>query len=185
MDDAAVVDHTRSWIRTFVIGLGLCPFAGRVFDAGLIRYVVSPARDEAGLLADVDRELRLLHATPMAEIETTLVICPHILVDFRDFNDFVGVVEDRLADLHLDGIIQVASFHPRYQFAGTDAASVENYTNRSPYPMLHLLREASVSAVADDPDALLAIPEHNIATLRALGKAEVLKKLDAAGRAPG
>jgi hypothetical protein len=178
-DDALVLDRTRRWVQSFVIALGLCPFARRVVDDGLLRYAVSAARDEAALLADLERELHALSATPPAQVETTLLIHPHVFGDFLAYNDFLGVVEERLDEWQLTGSVQVASFHPRYQFAGTSADAVENCTNRSPYPMLHLLREASVTAVADDPDELLRIPERNIAALRALGLAEVRQRLAA------
>ena len=175
MDHAIIIDETRRWIAAIVIGLNLCPFARRVFDADRIRFVVSAAMDEPTLLADLTDELKLLAAS--TSIETTLLIHPHALTDFLDYNDFLDVGDERIEALGLTGVIQLASFHPRYQFADTDADAVENYTNRSPYPMLHLLREESIDAIADDPDDLLAIPERNIETLRALGRAKILQML--------
>jgi uncharacterized protein len=172
-----VVEHTRRWISSFVIGLGLCPFARQVFDAGLIRYAVSHARDENTLLNDLTSELNLLRASASTQIETTLLIHPHVLGNFLDYNDFLGVVDQVLEELRLQGAIQVASFHPQYRFAGTEPEAAENYTNRSPYPMLHLLREASVSRAADASDEVVKIPRRNIETMRNLGRRQILKRL--------
>jgi hypothetical protein len=169
MDERAVIDRTRRWIATMVIGLNLCPFARRVFESGAIRYVVSKAEDVEGLLADLHEELQTLVSTPIETVETTLLIHPHVLGDFLDYNDFLGDADRRIADLGLAGVVQIASFHPAYRFAESDADAVENYTNRSPYPMLHLLREASVSAVSGDAEEVSKIPERNIETLRRLG----------------
>ena len=173
MDAQTVIDQTRRWISSMVIGLNLCPFARRVFEADTIRYVVSAAEDSQSLLDELGRELTSLAASPISSVETTLLIYPHVLGDFLDYNDFLDVAEQRIADLDLEGVIQIASFHPRYQFADTKADDVENFTNRSPYPMLHLLREDSITAIADDADELLAIPERNIATLRNLGRERI------------
>jgi hypothetical protein len=166
-----------------VIGLNLFPFARRVFEADKIRYVVSDARDGGALLGDLTGELEALAAAPAARVETTLLIHPHALANFLDYVDFLDVGERLVGDLGLRGAIQIASFHPDYQFAGTRPDAVENYTNRSPYPMLHLLREESVSEVANDPDALLEIPRRNEETLRRLGREKVLEKLKAIGGA--
>jgi uncharacterized protein len=174
-----VINATQRWISSVVIGLNLCPFAERVFKLGLIRYTVSEARNEPTLLVDFAAELRLLASTPITSVETTLLIHPNVLGDFLDYNDFLGIGERVIADLELEGVIQIAGFHPAFQFAESDAGAVENYTNRSPYPMLHLLREESVSAVASDADALLEIPQRNIRTLRDLGRKRVMEMLDA------
>lgn len=179
MNKETVIEDTRRWIASMVIGLNLCPFAQRVFDAELIRYAVSDAHDEEGLLQELADELKALAAAPIATIETTLLIHPQAFGDFLDYNDFLGAAEQLVADLGFEGVIQIASFHPQYQFADTAADAVENYTNRSPYPMLHLLREASISAIADDERKLLEIPERNIATLRALGLAKILERIKA------
>lgn len=178
MDEAAAIAATREWVRNFVVGLQLCPFAQRVFDAGLIRYVVAAGRDEEEVLRELTAEVGLLVSTPRTEVETTLVLVPHALQDFLDFNDFVGEVEDRIARLGLEGVVQVAGFHPRYRFEGTGEEDVENFTNRSPFPMLHLLREDSISETGWAEEDLLAIPERNIATLRRLGLEEVRKRLE-------
>jgi uncharacterized protein len=163
-----VVRATRHWLEAAVLGLGLCPFAGPVHQQGLIRYAVSLAETLDDLLDDLIDELRFLAAADPAEVETTLLIHPRVFDDFLDFNDFLGVAEETVADLDLEGILQVASFHPRYQFEGTAPDDIENYTNRSPYPILHLLREESVErAVAAHPDPD-SIYRTNIETLRRL-----------------
>ena len=174
MDEWAVIDRTRRWISSMVIGLNLCPFARRVFDAGAIRLVVSSANDVSTLLAQLDHELTSLASTPIKTFETTLLIHPLVLGDFLDYNDFLGIADRRIAELGLEGVVQIASFHPAYQFAEAEADAVENYTNRSPYPMLHLLREESITAVSGDPDELLEIPRRNIATLRKLGREKII-----------
>jgi uncharacterized protein len=167
--DEEIVAATRAWLEKAVIGLDLCPFAKAVHLRDQIRYVVSDAETPEALLADLLRELQLLAAADPEEVETTLLIHPRALTDFLDYNDFLDVADAAVAGLGLAGEIQVASFHPRYQFAGTGPDDIENYTNRSPYPMLHLLREASVEhAVEGFPDAS-RIYEKNIETLRRLG----------------
>lgn len=164
-----IIAATRAWLERAVIGLDLCPFAKAVHIRDQIRYVVSEAETPEALLADLLRELQALAAADPEEVETTLLIHPRTLADFLDYNDFLDVADAAVADLGLTGEIQVASFHPRYQFAGTGADDVENYTNRSPFPMLHLLREASVErAVEAFPDAS-RIFEKNVETLRRLG----------------
>src|SRR5437899_171605 len=126
MDHQALIDATRRWIAAVVIGLDLCPFARRVFEAERIRYVVSDARDEETLLAELAGELQRLATAPAEVIETTLLIHPRVLTDFLDYNDFLGVAERLIDDLDLSGIVQIASFHPDYQFAGTEPDAVEN-----------------------------------------------------------
>ena len=173
MDESAVIAATRRWVWDMVIGLNLCPFARRVFESDRIRYVVTDAADGEALLAALGRELAALPATPRAEVETTLLIHPNALADFLDYNDFLAVADRLVRRLGLRGVIQIASFHPHYQFAGTTPDAVENFTNRSPYPMLHLLREASVTEVAADPARLADIPARNVETLRRLGHAGI------------
>lgn len=164
-----VVVATRTWLERAVIGLDLCPFAKSVHLKDQIRYVVSEAERPEDLLEHLLRELRFLAAADPEEVETTLLIHPGALEEFLDYNDFLDVADAALAELGLEGEIQVASFHPRYQFAGTAPEDIENYTNRSPYPMLHLLREASVErAVAAFPETE-TIYEKNMETLRRLG----------------
>ncbi|HEY2295732.1 MAG TPA: DUF1415 domain-containing protein [Thermoanaerobaculia bacterium] len=164
-----IVKATRRWLEKAVIGLNLCPFAKPVHARDQIRYVVTEAETPEELLADLIDELQTLAAAEPEEIETTLLIHPRVLNDFLDYNDFLGVAEETVADLGLEGVLQIASFHPGYQFAGTEPDDVTNYTNRSPYPTLHLLREASVEkAVATVPDTA-EIYERNMETLRRLG----------------
>lgn len=166
---AQAIAETRAWVERAVIGLNLCPFAKAVHVKNQVRYVVSVATDEDGLLAELCGEMEQLVAADPAQIDTTLLIHPQLLNDFLDFNDFLGAADDALERLGLEGVLQVASFHPQFQFAGTEADDVSNATNRSPYPTLHLLREASVDrAVAAFPEAE-AIYENNMRTLDALG----------------
>jgi hypothetical protein len=170
LDVPGVIAATRHWLEKAVIGLDLCPFAKAVHRERRIRYVVSAATAPADLLAALLDELERLTTTAPGEVETTLLIHPRALADFLQFNDFLSVVEAAVEDLGLAAILQVATFHPRYQFAGTQPDDVENYTNRSPYPTLHLLRQASVErAVASLPNPA-AIFEKNIATLQRLGR---------------
>jgi hypothetical protein len=176
MNTDTVIDETRRWIAEIVIGLNLCPFARRVFEGGLVRYAVTEAQDATTLLTDLDRELRRLASAPIAESETTLLIHPQVFGDFLAYNNFLDAAEGLVGALDLEGVIQIASFHPHYQFAETEPDAVENYTNRSPYPMLHLLREESIDAIALDEAELLDIPRRNIETLRALGRDAILAK---------
>lgn len=165
---AQVIAETTDWIDRVVIGLGLCPFAKAVQTRQLVRYVVTDAKTESELLVALETELRALAATDPAVVDTTLLIHPQALSDFLDYNDFLHDADDKLVELELEGELQIASFHPDYRFADAPADDPANYSNRSPYPMLHLLREASVSrAVAAFPDAS-QIYERNVATLRAL-----------------
>jgi len=169
--DDAIIAATQRWVERAVIGLNLCPFAKAVQVKGQVRYVVSHATDPDALLHDLARALHALHAADPAQVDTTLLIHPHVLRDFLDFNDFLDAADAAVAELGYDGELQVASLHPDYQFAGTAADDIGNFTNRSPYPTLHLLREDSVErAVAAFPDPE-AIGERNVRTLEALGHA--------------
>jgi len=164
-----VVAATRAWLEKAVIGLNLCPFAKTVHVANQIRYAVSNAQTTEALLADLSCELQTLAAADPAQVETTLLVHPRVLDDFLDYNDFLDIADAAVEELGLTGTIQVASFHPQYRFADTEPDAIENYSNRSPYPMLHLLREESVErAVATFPHAG-HIPERNIETLRRIG----------------
>jgi hypothetical protein len=160
-----IVAATREWLEKAVIDL--CPFARAIRNQ--VRYAVSPAETPADLLADLMDELRTLAAADPSDVETTLLIHPWVLADFLEYNDFLEVAEAAVDELGLEGEIQVASFHPRYQFAGTAPDDVENYTNRSPYPTLHLLREASVERAVESVSDPAEIYEKNIETLRRLG----------------
>ena len=168
---ALAVAETRAWVRRAVIGLNLCPFARAVDAKDQIRYVFSDATDAETLLATLVVELQRLADTDPEVVDTTMVIHPRVFADFEDFNDFLELADAAVEDLDLDGVLQVASFHPRFQFADTEPDDVTNATNQSPYPTLHLLREESVDrAVAAFPEAE-AIFERNMATLEKLGPA--------------
>jgi hypothetical protein len=165
------VAETRAWVDRAVIGLNLCPFAKAVQVKGQIRYVVSDATDVDSLLAELRFEMHGLADADPAKVDTTLLIHPHVLQDFLAFNQFLGLADEALEQEGLAGILQIASFHPRFRFAGTSVDDVSNATNRSPHPTLHLLREASIDkAVAAFPLAEL-IYEKNIRTLQSLGAA--------------
>ena len=164
-----VIAATRDWLEKAVIGLGLCPFAKAVHARGQIRFVVSAAQSPEALVDDLMAELRAIEAADPAAVDTTLLIHPGVLADFEDYNDFLDIADALLDELELSGVIQIASFHPQYRFEGTMRDAIENYTNRSPYPMLHLLREDSVEkAVTTYPD-VADIPEKNIETMNKLG----------------
>ena len=163
------LEETTRWLEKAVIGLNLCPFAKAVHSKGQIRWVLSDATEPMALLELLVHELQHLAAADPESVDTTLIVHPQVMGDFMDFNDFLGVAEDALAELSLDGVLQIASFHPQFQFSGTDIDDITNATNRSPYPTLHLLREDSVErAVAAFPEAE-GIFERNIDTLQRLG----------------
>ena len=169
MTSDEIIAATRRWLERSVIGLNLCPFAEGVYRGGRVRIWVSETRSASGLLEEFRSELTALHAADPLQRETTLLIHPWVLADFIEYNEFLDVCEAAIVDLSLEGELQVASFHPQYQFEGTGPEDIENYTNRSPYPMLHLLREASIDrAIAAVPDTD-EIYRRNIRTLRALG----------------
>ena len=169
MDEAAVVAAMREWIEKAVIGLNLCPFAKAVYVKDQVRVVVSRAPHLDGFLEDLDRELDFLAAADPEAIDTTLLVHPTLLPDFLDFNDFLQIAEAAVDEHRLEGVIQIASFHPAFQFEGTAPDDLGNYTNRAPYPTLHLLREASIArAVAAFPEAE-TIYQRNIEALHKLG----------------
>jgi uncharacterized protein len=171
LSEPTVLATTQRWLERAVIGLGLCPFAKAVHAHRQIRWVVSAANDPETLLDELRRELRLLADADPEAIDTTLLIHPLVLQDFLDFNDFLEVAEGAVSELELDGELQVASFHPQFQFADAPQGDISHASNQSPYPTLHLLREASIDrAVAAFPEAE-AIFERNIETLRRLGPA--------------
>ena len=164
-----VVAATRHWLEKAVIGLQLCPFAAIPFAREQIRYCVSEHRTTSGLRLELTRELERLHLADQQLCETTLLIHPYVLTDFADYNQFLDDADAAIAALELEGELQIASFHPDYRFAGTAPSDVQNFSNRSPYPMLHLLREASVSRAVATYPAIDDIGERNSATLRELG----------------
>jgi hypothetical protein len=164
-----IISTTQCWLEKAVIGLNLCPFAKAVYVKKQIRYVVSAATTPEALLEDLMNEMLTLQDADPEKIDTTMLIHPYVLTDFLDFNDFLDTVDLAVAEPEFNDEFQVASLHPQYQFAGTAPDDIENYTNRSPYPMLHLLREASVDrAVAAFPDAD-HIFDNNVETMKKLG----------------
>jgi len=168
--DADPVALTRLWLERAVIGLNLCPFAKAVHAKGQVRIVASDATTPEALLAELGEELLALRDTPAQDTDTTLLVHPHVLQDFLDYNDFLDQADALVESLGLDGVLQVASFHPDYQFADAAFDDIGNCTNRSPFPTLHLLREDSVEravAVFPDPGSIV---ERNIETLRELGR---------------
>lgn len=168
-DGSDPIAETRLWLEQIVIGLNLCPFAKAVYVKDQVRFVLSDATTPEALVEELAEELVLLRDTPAEQIDTTLIVHPDVLTDFLDYNDFLDNADAAIEALDLQGILQVASFHPQYQFAGAAPDDVSNYTNRAPYPTLHLLREDSVEravAAFPDPDVIV---ERNIETLDKLG----------------
>ncbi len=164
-----VIAATQTWLERAVIGLNLCPFAKAVHVKKQIRYALTAAQTPDELLVELERELQHLGQSDPAELDTTLLIHPQAMVDFLDFHFFLAEADAAVRRLELDGILQIASLHPAYEFAGSSPDDVENFTNRSPYPTLHLLRESSIDrAVAAFPDAA-DIFERNIDTMNRLG----------------
>ncbi|MFA7482881.1 MAG: DUF1415 domain-containing protein [Vulcanimicrobiota bacterium] len=170
--DLIIVEVER-WLRDRVVGWNLCPFARKELLQQTIRFRVSQAEDEETLLADLVAEFELLDQD--SSIETTLLIHPRLLTNFADYNDFLGLAEALLEQMELEGIYQIASFHPQYQFSGTGPDDPENYTNRSPYPLLHILREDSVTQATDSYSGVEQIPERNISLMNEKGQAELQK----------
>lgn len=167
--DEQVIAATRGWLERAVIGQQLCPFAAGPYLSDRVHLSVSAERSTAGLLEDLCRELQALQDADPLQCETTLLIHPQVLTRFLDYNEFLDECDAAVAELGLEGELQVASFHPKYRFAGTSEQDITNFTNRSPYPMLHLLREASVArAVASFP-GIDGIGPRNMETLRRLG----------------
>jgi len=168
-DPVQVEAGVRRWLERAVIGLNLCPFAKAVYVRDQVRIVVNDASTARALLEELGEEMALLRDTPAEQTDTTLLVHPHVLGDFLDYNDFLDQVDALVEALGLDGVLQVASFHPDYRFADSDADDIENFSNRSPFPTLHLLREDSIDRAVEaypDPDAIV---ERNYATLRQLG----------------
>jgi len=172
--DESIILAVRQWVDTLVVGMNLCPFAKRELVKDRVRFISTEVTTEEELLVLLQAELELLNSEP--SIETTLLIHPEVLQDFYDFNDFLNFTDHLLVEMDLEGVYQIASFHPDYQFGGTEPEDAENYTNRSPYPVLHLIREESLErAIASYPD-VNEIPERNIALMNELGS-EKLQQL--------
>ena len=170
IEPIAVADTVR-WLERAVIGLNLCPFAKAPHVKGQIHYALSQAKNLAGLREELAAELQALQSMPAEQRETTLLIVPQLLQDFLDFNDFLDEADALLQSLDLEGELQVASFHPQFQFAGTAPEDITNFTNRSPYPTLHLIREASIDRAVEAFPEAETIYEANMATLEKLGPA--------------
>lgn len=176
MDNDSIIAAVRQWVEQLVIGYNLCPFAKRELVRDRVRFFVSQAQDEEQLLVDLENELTLLGEEE--GIETTLLITPQVLQDFFDFNQFLGRADQRVAQLKFKGVFQIANFHPDYQFFGTEPDDAENYTNKSPYPVLHLLREVSLDqAIENYPDAE-SIPDRNIEQLEQMGSDQLRRLLE-------
>lgn len=173
MQHKEVVEDVRHWLTAFVIELNLCPFAKRELIRDRVRFAPSDANSGESLLIHLLAEMRLLETN--SEIETTLLIHPEVLQDFDDFNQFLDLVDALIEQEGYTGVFQVASFHPQYQFADTAGDDAENYSNRSPYPILHILREASVARKISVYPDIDAVPKRNIELLRSLG----VEKLEA------
>jgi hypothetical protein len=176
-DNNQVAAAVRQWVDTVVVGLNLCPFAKRELDKDRARFVISDAITEQGLLVDLEAELDLLEKD--ASIATTLLIHPRVLETFYDYNQFLNYAEGLLQQMELDGVYQIASFHPDYQFGGTEPDDAENYTNRSPYPILHLLREESLDRVLESTEYAEQIPIRNIKLMNTMGSIELSALLKA------
>ncbi|MCK4742307.1 MAG: DUF1415 domain-containing protein [Sulfuriflexus sp.] len=181
-----IITNTRYWVKSTVIHYNLCPFASQVFAGDKVGFEVSAATTEEQLLEDCLLAIQQMLATPREELETSLLIHPHVMNDFSDYNDFLGMIDVLLEETELAGIMQVASFHPDYCFADSDVDDAANFTNRSPYPMLHLLREESISeAIEEWTERSLdveQIPVRNIETLRKLGADILADQLQACYR---
>lgn len=174
--EEAIIAATKTWVERAVIGLNLCPFAKSVFVKKQVRYALTAATTADELLAELEQELTRLAETAPEEMDTTLLIHPQVMTDFLDFHFFLAEADALIRNLGFEGVFQIASLHPRYEFAGSEADDIANFTNRSPYPTLHILRESSIDrAVAAFPDAE-SIFERNIETMERLGH-EGWKKL--------
>ncbi len=164
-----IIEHTKTWLEKAIIGLNLCPFAKAVYVKDQVRIVVSQAKHLDGFLEDLDRELIHLATCDPNITDTTLLVHPSLFADFMTFNDMVFVADEAITEHDLSGVLQIAPFHPQFQFDGTEADDISNYTNRSPYPTLHLIRESSIDkavAAIPNPDAIF---ERNIALLEEMG----------------
>jgi uncharacterized protein len=167
LDHHHIETATRLWVETIVIGLNLCPFAKREMIKNSVRFIVSEAETEERLLLDLHDEMQLM--TQDDDISTTLLIHPHVLQNFHKYNLFLPLADGLIQQMKLEGVYQIASFHPQYQFADTSPDDAENFTNRSPYPILHILREASLEKAIDDYPDVDNIPARNILLLREMG----------------
>lgn len=175
--DNQCIDSTKAWLSEIVIGWNLCPFARKVFDLQQIRYAVYESFDRYDLLEVIAQEIQSLIDTPREQIETTLLILPNAMPIFADFNDFISDANQLLKNRRWEGVMQIVAFHPLFQFADSQPDDAANYTNRSPSPMIHLLREISVSEVNDHPERLSGIPERNMHFLRKLSLEKIIRTM--------
>jgi hypothetical protein len=171
MQDDKIIAAVRQWVNAVVVGMNLCPFAPDELAKNRVRFTLTAARTEDELLAALQTELELLGTN--TSIETTLLIHPQVLQDFHDYIQFLEIADALLVQLNLEGIYQVASFHPDYRFSGTEPDAAENYTNRSPYPMLHVLREDSLARAIDGHPNVGQIPLQNIERMNAIGRTKL------------
>ncbi|PCH59403.1 MAG: hypothetical protein COC19_07110 [SAR86 cluster bacterium] len=178
MDKDGIFEAVKFWVSSVVVNLNLCPFASYEIDRDSVRFYVSEASSQEQLLEQLQLEFK--HLDEDGTIATTLLIHPHVLQDFYDYNEFLGLAEALINDLNLQGVYQIASFHPQYQFADSEANDASNFTNRSPYPMLHILREESLQwAVENYPEDTAEIPQHNIDLLESIGIDDLQIRLEA------
>lgn len=183
MNNSNIISQTKSWIEQFVIGYNLCPFAAQPFHQDRIKYVLVGGEEVEPLVETVFQECIHLQDTDPMEVETTILIHPGILTDFEDYLAVLGQMQDDLEELQLEGVVQLATFHPDYQFAGTNQNDPENFTNRSPYPMIHILREESVEKAINSHSDTENIPLENIKTMNGIGReALILKRNEIIGK---
>jgi len=178
MNQNQSIQKTKHWIEQFVIGMTLCPFAARPYKHERVRYVTYEESDILALYRLAEAELAYLDQHSPEEVETTLIIFTNLLQDFEDYLDFLDIANDMLEEKGYEGVFQIAGFHPEYRFDGEDAEDPSNYTNRSPYPMLHLLREDSVEAAVASMEDIDKVPYENMKKLRLLGLDEIKKRLN-------
>lgn len=177
MHNEAIINAVKSWVERFVVGESLCPFARRPLEAGRVRFAVTGAQSETALLESLTDEL--VRLSRQAALETTLLIHPNVLNDFLSYNQFLDEADALVRSLNMEGVVQVASFHPDYQFAGTKPGDAGNYTNRSPYPLLHLIREESIEAASRSFAGIENVPDRNIRHLQDIGTDALAERLQA------
>ena len=179
MENTETVRNTVRWLKNIVVGLNLCPFAGPVLAANSIQIEVSDATELEGVLADVLTQLDKIQSADEIEVATSILIFPHAMHNFDEYWAMAEIASDLLVEVGLDNIIQIATFHPEYCFDGVHRDDISNYTNRSPYPMLHFIREAQLTRALEAYSNPEEIPQNNIRRLEQLGKTEFLKLLAA------
>jgi uncharacterized protein len=178
-DPTTVEARTRRWLAEFVVGLNLCPFARPLLDSEQLRVTVCEAADVASMQNSFLSELDLIQSSPESEIATSLLVFSCALSDFDDYLDFLGLAQELLAESGLEGLVQLASFHPKYCFAGEADNAPSHFSNRSPYPTIHLIREDMLERVLVDFPDPEGIPDRNIATLEGLGVEELERRWQA------